>query len=385
MAESLRIIVAHNTYQQKGGEDAVVKDELQLLKNDGHSVLTYLRDNSEIPSIGKLALASDTLWSNRTRRDALDLIDQFLPDVIHVHNTFPLISPSLYWAAAARRVPVIQTLHNFRLLCPQAMLLREGKVCEDCVGKIPWRGVVRRCYRDSASQTAVLSGMLLLHRAIGTFQKRVSRYIVLNDFCRDVFVRGGLPAERLRVKPNFVGDPGTGTTARDGLLFVGRLSAEKGIATLAGALALSPSQVCEVIGAGAEDVVLNSLSNVKRVGWQQSNYIYEKMKTSIALLMPSVWYENLPRTLVEAFACGLPVIGSRLGAMASLIRDGETGLLFEPGNATDLAAKLAWARDNPVRMTTMGNAARLEYEQLYTPLRNLSMLLSIYRDAITDK
>jgi glycosyltransferase involved in cell wall biosynthesis len=206
----------------------------------------------------------------------------------------------------------------------------------------------------------------------------------LNDFCREVFVRGGLPAKRLSVKPNFVADPGSGSATRAGFLFVGRLSAEKGIATLADALTVAPGLQCWVIGTGPEDSVIGTLPNVEMSGWQQGPYIAERMKNSLALVMPSLWYENFPRTLVEAFACGLPVIASRLGAMAALIRDGETGLLFNPGDAGDLAAKLAWAQAHSDAMRGMGEAARREYESKYTPLRNLEILLAIYREAMAE-
>ena len=381
----MRILFVHNAYQQRGGEDSVVDDEIQLLRDHGHAVELYRRGNHDIESMGKLALARDTLWSTQTQRQVDTVLDGFRPDVIHTHNTFPLISPSLYWAAARRHVPVVQTLHNFRLLCPQAMLLRQGKVCEDCVGKQPWRGVVRRCYRSSLPQSTVLAAMLVLHRGLRTYAHKVNRYIALNDFCRDVFVRGGLPRERVCVKPNFVADPGVSTAMRSGFLYVGRLSKEKGIGTLADALAGEPGLMCEVIGTGPEEAKLQHVKGAKLAGWQQAPYITEQMKSSLALVMPSLWYENFPRTLVEAFACGLPVIASRLGAMAALIRDGETGLLFNPGDERDFAAKLKWAQGHPEEMHRMGDAARREYESNYTPQKNIEMLLAIYRDAMGGK
>lgn len=380
----MRALFVHNAYQQRGGEDSVVDDEIRLLRDHGMEVEIYRRDNHDIDSMGKLEVARDTLWSNRTRTETDEVIRRFAPDVIHVHNTFPLISPSLYWAASARHVPVVQTLHNFRLLCPQAMLLRNGKVCEDCVGKLPWRGVTRLCYRDSLTQSAVLVSMLGLHRALGTYERKVTRYIALNEFCREVFVRGGLPAERLRVKPNFIADPGAWSDVRTGFLFVGRLAREKGPAVLAAALKISNDLACEVIGTGPDEECLRHVAGVKTTGWRQTDYILDRMRTARALVMPSLWYENFPRTLVEAFACGLPVIASRLGAMAALIREGETGLLFEPGNAADLSEKLKWAATHPDEMQKMGRSARKEYEEKYTPQRNLEILLGIYREAIEE-
>lgn len=382
----MHILIAHNAYQQRGGEDSVVESEIALLRARGHEVLEYRRSNDDLKGMGRVDAALQTMWSGQTRRELSALFAAEQPDVVHVHNTFPLISPSLYWAAAKARVPVVQTLHNYRLLCPQAMLLRAGTVCEDCVGKLPWRAAVRGCYRDSMAQSAVLGSMLTLHRSLGTYQKQIGRYIALTEFGRQKFIDGGLPAERIRVKPNFVEPPTVQATGmREGFLFVGRLSAEKGVDVLAGAMASEPGLRCEVIGAGPEQESLAQLPSVDLRGWRQGDFILARMLAARALVMPSVWYEGFPRTIVEAFAAGLPVIASRLGAMATSIDDGRTGLLFEPGNAADLAAKLRWAQANPEAMAEMGRAARIEYEARYTPARNYEMLMDIYAEAISAK
>lgn len=379
----MRILIVHNAYQHRGGEDSVVEAEAALLRGNGHAVELYSRRNDEIAALPRLALARQTFWSGRTTYDALHLISSFRPDLIHVHNTFPLISPSLYWAAAKAGIPVVQTLHNFRLLCPQAMLLRNGRVCEDCVSHMPWRGVARRCYRGSLAQSTVLGGMLALHRALGTWQHKVTRYIALNDFCRDKFIEGGLPAERIAVKPNFVDlpPPPHGIT-RSGVLFVGRLSPEKGIATLVGAASRTPQLSIDVIGSGPDEALLQGVANVHTLGFRDAAGVRAAMCRASCLVMPSIWYETFGMVAVEAFAGGLPVIASRLGAMAALIRDGETGLLFEPGNAADLADKLAWAQAHPDAMRRMGEAARAEYEKNYTPEINYRQLMAIYDAAI---
>lgn len=381
----MRVLIVHNRYRQAGGEDAVVRDEAELLRRNGVSVEHYERHNDEIEADGRgrLRLAVDTVWSRRTAADIAALGQRYRPDVIHAHNTFPLISPSLYFAAGRQAVPVVQTLHNFRLFCPQAMFMRHGAVCEDCLGKLPWRGVVRRCYRDSAAQSAVLVGMLGVHRALGTWRTRVARYIALNDFCREKFIEAGLPAKRIVIKPNFVDLPAPAVDqARTGVLFVGRLSAEKGVATLAAAAALQDGhQSIGVVGTGPEQARLEGVAGIHLLGWQTPEFVYARMRRSSCLVMPSIWYENFPRTLVEAFACGLPVIASRLGAMADLIRDGETGLLFTPGDAADLARALAWAASHAEEMRRMGEAARREYEEKYTPQANFARLMEIYGEA----
>jgi glycosyltransferase involved in cell wall biosynthesis len=385
MSALLRVLVIHNAYQHRGGEDSVVADEIALLRARGHAVETYARSNDEIAGMSRLALAGQTLWSRRTTRDLAGAIGHFRPDVIHVHNTFPLVSPSLYWGAERAGVPVVQTLHNFRLLCPQAMLLREGRVCEDCLGRLPWRGVLRACYRDSVAQSAALTGMLSLHRALGTWQHKVARYIALNEFCRRKFIEGGLPGERIAVKPNFVDLPAPEDRPRGGALFVGRLSSEKGIRVLADAAEQVPELDISVIGRGPEEGLLQGLPSVRCHGFRDAHGVRIAMAQAAFLVMPSIWYENFPRTLVEAFAAGLPVVASRLGALADLVRDGETGLLFEPGDAADLAAKLRWAAVHPAETARMGRMARAEYEANYTADLNYQQLLTIYDGAIETR
>jgi glycosyltransferase involved in cell wall biosynthesis len=383
----MRILYAHNAYQHRGGEDAVVEAEISLLRQRGNTVHEYFRHNDRIAACSQAGVALNTFWSRRTASEIGELIAKVRPDVIHCHNTFPLISPSLYWAAARAGVPVVQTLHNFRLLCPQAMLLREGKVCEDCLGKLPWRGAVRGCYRDSRLQSTVLAGMTTLHRALGTWQHKVTRYIALNNFCRDKFIAGGLPVDKIMVKPNFVDwpsrTPAASTQVRQGFLYVGRLSPEKGLAVLAQAAALMGQGLAlRVAGTGPQSAILDGIPDVFPLGALSADAVRHEMERAIALVMPSIWYENFPRTLVEAFACGLPVIASRLGAMAELVVDGETGLLFNPGDATDLAAKLQWAQANPVEMACMGANALRKYQAEFTAERNYEQLMAIYQDAI---
>lgn len=379
---ALRVLLAHNAYRQSGGEDCVVASEALLLSSRGVQVVMYLRHNDEIEGISKIALAGQTMWSRRTEADIGKWVADFHPDVIHVHNTFPLMSPSLYQAADRVGVPVVQTLHNFRLLCPQAMFLRDGKVCEDCLGKLPWRGVARGCYHGSRMESAVIGGMLALHRALGTYSGKVTSYIALNEFCRRKFVEGGLPAERIVVKPNFVDVPAGDEGPRAGGLFVGRLSPEKGIDVLIRTMSLLRNCQLNVIGGGPEEAALSSLANVRRLGILPREQIFRHMHRAAYLLMPSICYETFGLVAIEAFACGLPVIASRMGAMAGLIEDGRTGLLFEPGSAEDLAHKIAWAEANPEVMVEMGKRARSEYEAKYTPERNYEQLMAIYMDAL---
>jgi len=381
----MRIVVAHNAYLHRGGEDMVVGAEIALLRAHGHEVVEYRRDNSEITAMSKPGLLANTLWSRRTMDEMDRLIAGFCPDLIHAHNTFPLISPSLYWAAERAGVPVVQTLHNFRLMCLNALFLREGKVCEDCVGRVPWRGVARKCYRASTAQSTVLTGMLALHRGLGTYRNKVARYIALNDFCRRKFIEGGLPAGRIVLKPNFADLPMPQMTPRQGLLFVGRLSLEKGVETLARAGSLLPAPQLRVAGGGPEAQLLEGLAGVTRLGKLTGAGVLKEMSRAVALVLPSICYENFPRTIVEAFACGLPVIASRIGALASLVRDGETGILFEPGNPRDLAEKMAWTLAHPQQMMEMGAKARAQYEAEFSAEINYRLLMDIYAGVLAER
>ena len=375
--------MAHNAYQHRGGEDMVVDAEAAMLESYGHTVQHYRRHNDELQKMSSLTAAASTLWSTRAAAEVERHCTQFRPDVIHVHNAFPLMSPSIYWAAARHRIPVVQTLHNFRLLCPQAIFLRDGVICEDCIGKLPWRAVTRQCYRQSALQSAAVAGMLTLHRAVGSYHHRVTRFITLNGFCRDKFIAGGLPAERLRIKPNFIPrGPLPQWTVRDSGLFVGRLSAEKGLDLLIQAKAMFPDAPLAVIGNGPLEHAARAAFAAAYRGLQPLDAILEHMRTARYLIVPSICYESSPRTIVEAFSCGLPVIASRLGSLPGIVREGITGLLFDPGDAADLAAKIRWAEAHPEQMRTMGKAAYQDYETHYTPERNHQLLLEIYEDAI---
>ena len=381
----MKVLVAHNAYQQRGGEDAVVASEVAMLRAAGHEVREYRRHNDELAEMGKAHAAADTLWSRRTTSDLGGLLAAWPADVLHVHNTFPLVSPSLYWAAASARVPVVQTLHNFRLLCPQAMLLREGRVCRDCVGSVPLPAVRHGCYRGSRAQTAVLAGMLVLHRGLGTWQRKVQRYVALNDFCRDEFVRGGLPAERIAVKPNFVNAPAPRSPIeRRGILFVGRLSPEKGIATLLSAAATLPPGSLHLAGDGPEAARVAGTPGVLTLGNLAPGAVADAMARAVAVVVPSIWPEAFGLVAVEAFAMATPVIASRIGALTAIVEDGVTGLHAVAGDTADLAARLRWALEHPAEMARMGAAARARYESLYTPQRNLAQLLNIYEQAVVQ-
>jgi glycosyltransferase involved in cell wall biosynthesis len=265
------------------------------------------------------------------------------------------------------------------------MFLRDNQVCEDCLGHAPWRSVVRRCYHDSAAESAVLAGMLVLHRKLGTYRHKVTRYIALNRFSRDKFVDGGLPADRISIKPNFVDIPEQARSARSGALFVGRLSPEKGIRLLLQALDHLPGLNIDIIGAGPEVERVESHPRARSLGMQRRSEIVEHMHRAAYLVMPSIWYETFALVVLEAFACSLPVIAPRMGSMQEMIEDGRTGLLFQPGSAEDLAAKITWAQAHPAEMEQMGRNGRTEYLAKYTSSRNYEQLMTIYESAMAEQ
>ena len=273
-----RILIAHTKYQQRGGEDQVVEAEADLLAKNGHAVELYLEDNNNIPNMSRFTLACDTLWSTKSSRKITKLINDFKPDILHVHNTFPLMSPSIYWAAEKHGIPVVQTLHNYRLLCPQAMLLRDGQVCEDCLGHIPWRSVQHKCYHDSTAQSALIAAMLTIHKSIGSYRTKVSAYISLSSASKDIFISGGLPADHIHIKPNFVHIDYIESNQRNNGLFVGRLSQEKGLECLALATDMLQDTKINVIGSGPMEDYISKSSSLALLGWREPKDVYKYMR-----------------------------------------------------------------------------------------------------------
>jgi glycosyltransferase involved in cell wall biosynthesis len=386
----MKILIVHNVYQQRAGEEAVVSAESRLLRDHGHQVLSYERCNDELHMLNGLAIAAGTIWSLRSFRELTDLIGQERPHIAHFHNTFPLVSPSAYYACARAGVAVVQTLHNYRLLCPEAKFLRQGKICQACLGRnVAWPAVVHGCYRGSRPATAAAAAMLAVHREAGTWQTKVDAYVALSEFARQKFIEGGLPADRIMVKPNFVAsDPGARAQPGDYALFVGRLSDDKGPQLMLSAWrALKTRIPLRIAGDGplleklSREVRETSSTHIELLGRRNPDEVRALMQRARFLVFPSLWYEGFPMTIAEAFAGGLPVVASRLGSMAEIVQGGGTGLHFEPGNALDLAAKVEWAWTHPEELVRMGHAARAEYEARYQPSTNYKILMEIYRSA----
>jgi len=389
----MKILLIHNKYKQAGGEDGVFKTEGELLQGFGHQVEEIVLDNSAISGFWSKCLSGLRLLYNPASAKLISRkIETFRPDVIHVHNFVPLVSPAVFWVANRNRIPVILTLHNFRLICPSATLFHKNFIYEKSLRSVfPFDAVIKGVYRDSIIETAILAFAVAFHHLIGTWKYKVDFYIALTSFAKEKFVtaRMPLPVGKILVKPNSVQDCGMGQSRRrDHFLFVGRLVEEKGLRTLLQAASMLQFRLI-IIGDGPlqQEVIEHTKvnPNVVYLGPQNKATVISHMKACAALVFPSLWYEGLPLTMIEAFSTGTPVIASNLGAMKELIRDGVNGLLFEPGRERDLVRRIEDVLKERVDVNEISEKARATYLRYYTPERNYNLLLTIYNKAIAFK
>jgi len=391
----MKILQVHNYYQQPGGEDTVVVSEQTLLNEHVHKIKLFSVSNETIKGTWeKIKTAWHLPYSYSARRKLYQELSIFKPDIVHVHNFFPLLTPSIYSACRDACVPVVQSLHNPRLLCPAATFYRNGQVCEECLGKTPpWPSLRYACYRKSYSQTAVVAAMLTFHRLLNTWQKKVDIFIVATEFYRRKFIEGGLPSNKIIIKPHFIHpDPGlTLENNRNYALYIGRLDPEKGVLTLLQAWQQLKNIPLKIRGDGrllteTQDFIKkNHLESVEIVGRLSNEELITLIKGAMFLVWPSEgYYETFGLVAIEAFACGVPVIASRLGSMSELVKDGKTGLLFEPGDEKDLAVKIKFLLNNPDECKRMGEEARREFENKYTAERNYRLLMEIYDNTLKN-
>ncbi|MGN0552816.1 MAG: glycosyltransferase family 4 protein [Oscillospiraceae bacterium] len=380
------VLVVHNYYQLPGGEDTVAQNEISMLKEHGHKVIFYTRSNSEIKNmdlIRKVGLAFSSIFSFRTYRDVRKMIREESIDVVHVHNTLSMISQSVYYAALSMNVPVVQTVHNFRMLCPAATFYRDGHICEDCVEKGQMCAVKHKCYRGSRSQTLVCVINTLFHRMTGIYGK--INYICLTEFNKTKLLQlRQISAEQVSVKPNCINCTGTiicEDDRSDQYIYAGRLEKIKGIDVLLDAWALLGKNTPKLILCGAgpmEDwcrkyIAEHSL-NAELRGQLQNNEVRSLLAESKALILPTRWYEGFPMSIAEAFSVGTPVICSDIGNAASIVDEGVTGCKFSPGNAQELAEAVKRCKD-------LCNSTFDVFQKKYTAENNYKQLFEIYRCA----
>lgn len=388
---SKRILFVHNYYQIGGGEHTVFENEKQLLADAGHMVVPYTRTNDELKgSLTKLLLLPfTTIFSLRTYREVKRLIREQGIDLVHCHNTFPLISPAVYYAAWRMKIPVVQTIHNFRLVCPSGLCFREGTVCEECLERKGFGPALRhRCYRDSWLQTAVVAAMLRVHRILGTYQRL--NCIFLTEFNRDKiasFLR--LPVEKQFVKANFCFQRAKVCTLQevDGnkFIYVGRLYSNKGILPLARLWQALPKEfVLRLYGEGPLGDELDSLAvehpNIQLAGFQEQKAFFEDWRTACALVFPSCCYEGLPMVLLESFSMGVPVLVNNMGNHGALVDEGKTGAHFSLSDFASLETAIQQVREN---QETLKEACLEAYQQQYTPQKVLQEQERIYEAALS--
>lgn len=391
----LKILFIHNKYlQSAGGEDATLEAETKLLRSRGHDIRELIFDNAVMKKgiIGKLKAGISSVYNINSAKTLKKAIKEFGPDIIHVHNFFFTASPSVIIEANRQKTPIVVTLHNFRLVCANSLLLRNNKVCELCVSHdFPWYGVKYKCYHDSALQSAMVGAMAAVHKWAGTWKNKVDAFIAPADFIRQKLAHSSLhvAVEKIKIKRHFINDPGAGPpqSRESYYLFIGRLSAEKGVDVLLEAWKDMNEDKLIIAGDGPEQQKLHQkyghLKNVEFVGKKTREEVLLLMKACRALIFPSICYEGLPLTIIEAFSTGAPVIGSDMGAMKEMIRHGENGLLFTPGDPASLKKSVMrfnkYLADNDYSPYAH---ARNSYLQLYHPEIGYDAIIQIYHEVI---
>ncbi len=394
----MKILLIHNSHRSgsSSGDDGVFRQEAALLESKGHRVITFNISNDYFdaaPLYKKILFIFQLPWSFSSSNKIRRLIRQERPDIVHIHNIFPLISPSVYHMLRAEGIPIVQTLHDFRFLCTNAFFMRKGNICKECLNGGIFRSLLYGCFKDSRIQTLPVAIMLRLHRYLNTFKTKIDGYICLTESEKNVFIKAGYVDKKLFVKPNFVEDLSHKDRHLSGdyVVFIGRLSEEKGVRTLINAWRELSDIPLKIVGDGVLAEGLKSytkklnIKNIDFIGYKPYRECREILSKARFLVFPSIWNETFGISIIEAFSHGKPVLASNLGAMADLVKDGYTGYLFEPGNARELAERVRLLWDNPEACQRMAMNARKEYEEKYTPERNYEMLIKIYREVIEKK
>lgn len=387
----MKVLIVHNYYQIPGGEDAVVKNEYDLLKENGNTVYLYTRHNKEISTaniLKKIFFLFSSAFSLKTFSDIKKMIKNKKIDIVHVHNTLTLISPSVYYAAAACGVPVVQTVHNFRLLCPSATLYRNGRICEACKKSLV-NAVRYKCYRNSMLQSLTSALILKLHRTLGIYKK--INYICLTEFNKNKLLELNrknniiIDEAKIYVKPNFSEMQQQiipFENRKNQVIFAGRLDRLKGIRILLDAWTGINTYELIICGSGSEEGYVKEFieqhpkANIKYIGYMEHNGLMKKIAESKALILPTQWYEGFPMNIVESFACATPVLGSKIGNVGNLIEDGVTGYTFDETDLEDI-------RNRVLKISAaLSEGALKKYQKYYTKDINYKQLQEIYRQII---
>lgn len=400
-----RILQVHNFYQIPGGEDVVVRNEKRLLEEHGHKVYTYYRTNKELNErgiLGKLMLPFSAVYSFRTVREVKKLIKENNIDIVHVHNTLTMVSPSVFYAAFQCNVPVVQTLHNFRMLCPAGSFFRDNVICEECVSGGLKCAVKHKCYRNSTLQTIVSAMILKIHRTLGTY-RRVN-FICLTEFNKKKLLdsldtatalksKQAVDASRVYIKPNFTFaegiTPNENQDTEEYFLFAGRVEALKGADIAIKAFEKIPDKQLYIAGTGPmmdemqKYVKDHNIQNIKFLGYLQKEEMTERFYHAKAVIMTSQCYEAFAMTIAEAYSYGVPVIAGRVGNMAGMVKEGITGVKFEYNSADDLAKKVR--EFETMDLKVLKENAREFYQTRLRPEDNYRNLMEIYEDISKER
>lgn len=384
----LKILLVHNSYQHFGGEDAVLAAETVLLRDYGHDVRVEVISNNSITGIfDKLRIFIDAPYSAKMKLILKHWISEFQPHIVHFHNFFPMISPSAHEAASEAGIPVIQTLHNYRLMCANALLMRDGNICELCVsgGAARIHGIIHKCYRGSALSTLGVTRMQWRAERMDTWNTHVSKFIALTNFSKDKFVSMGIKSDKIVIKPNYLSAQKVPEGIdRHHVIYVGRLVPEKGVGTLVDAMRALPDVRLIVVGEGPLRSMLeqDAPENVTFLGALSAAEVRDLMKAAVAVVCPSIWYEGFPMVVVEAFAASTPVIASRIGSLGEVVSHDVTGLLFPPGDAAALAACILKITSSPNYSRALGENAWNTYDKNFTPQKAIMALNSVYESVL---
>lgn len=390
----MKVLIVHNYYQQRGGEDVVVETETDLLRRKGEDVRLWTRNNSEIFScnpIEKILSLWNSRWSVSSYKIIKQILREFRPDIVHVHNTYFLITPSIYYACKEENVPAVQSLFNYRLICANALLLRNNQPCDLCLHRSRLHAVRYACYGHSRFLSGMVVRMQNYHWRKGTWTQQVEGYITSNEYNRQKHIAAGIPAEKIYLKPHIIRPPQPPTARnKDFVFYVGRLSPEKGLRVLLEAWKELRAIPLKIMGDGPllgelrKFVGDHQLRHVEILGYRPDAEFQKILERTKIMVVPSICNDNFPRTIVEAYAYGVPVLASRLSGIKEFVRDYKTGVLFEAGNAPDLASKARWMVEDTDRLERMGEAAYNEYQMNYTADKNYQRLMEIYHHVIAE-
>lgn len=386
----MKVLLIHNYYQKIGGEDIAYEQEKELLLSQGHTVECFTRHNNNIGDYSSIKSGLNTIWNFQDQKVIEMKVKVFQPEIVHIHNTFPIISPSVYFAVSKLKVPVIQTIHNFRFFCINGLFFRDDHTCEECTHCFfPFPAIKYQCYRDNRLASVSASSMLFFHNVIRTWKNKIDGIITLSNFSKQKFIDFGFEEKKIYIKKNFLSQEYKPTMDKDTYgMYAGRITRDKGVLLLLEALNKLANKIpFLIVGEGDTELMLRvekTQSHIKFLGFKERKNVLNLIRKSAFLVYPSQLYETNPLTIIESLAMGTPVIACDNGSMSEMVDDGKTGLLFKLGSSNDLSEKISWMISHPDERKKMSINARLTYEKQYNEEINYNTLMNIYENVINE-